>query len=90
MRENVFIKESEYVIISESKRRLVLEKLEGDFSDYRKRLGISQVAMAELLGISQAFLSKVENGMASTPPHLVSKAERMLVDANKKSRKKAS
>ena len=78
MRREIEIDSARYVVLRRMGKRLLLEELRGDFSDYRKRLGFTQAQMSERLQISQAALSKMENGELVPRPELLKRCEKLL------------
>lgn len=60
MRRIVEIDARRYVVVAESQARLVLEPLTGGFADVRRVLGFGQKEMAEALGISISYVSRLE------------------------------
>lgn len=44
-----------------------------EFKVYRTRLGYSQTALAEKLGVSQEMISEIESGAKQCPPMLAKK-----------------
>lgn len=55
--------------ISRTRDYQLLQQIGANIAYYRKQLGLSQEALAELMGISKAHLGRVERGMvvASLP-----------------------
>ena len=83
MRTQVEINERQYVVVRRMGRRLLLEELRGDFSDYRKKLGLIQGQMAEDLKISQAAVSKLESGEITVSPKVMKLVTKLLTKAEK-------
>ena len=72
----------QYIVLREAGRRMLLYKLAGDDSDYRLRLGYTQVKMAKKLGITQGSLSKFETGITEMPAAMKRKLQQMLAEAD--------
>lgn len=78
MREIIQIRDRQFVIVSEEGQRVILEALAGNFSDVRRVLGCEQKELAERLGISQGYLSKIETGAMRLPEAISRRAQSLL------------
>jgi transcriptional regulator with XRE-family HTH domain len=77
------VDKTKWVVVAETKTTMTLEKLEGDFTDYRKILGVTGSEMATLLGVTQSFVSKIEKGIKPVPSNIKDKCEELIAEGAK-------
>lgn len=82
----VHINGKSYVILRQMRDRLLLAEVRDGLHWYRMQAGLTQGKMAEQLQISQAALSKMENGEMNTRPTLLTQAAKILMAAQRATR----
>jgi DNA-binding XRE family transcriptional regulator len=84
LRRVVTFDNERYMVVYQTDVRVVLDKLTGDISDYRKLLNVSQSRMAELLGVAKSTLSRYENGKIPPPVDIRVKCDALIYEEEKK------
>lgn len=62
---------------------MALEKMKGDFSDYRRVLGVNGQVFGDLLGVTQSYVSKLESGEKPATEKIIEKCQELIKGSEK-------